>query len=122
VAEDNLVNQQLILHILNRLGYEPQCVDNGELVLAACSVRSFDLVLMDVQMPEMDGLEATRLLRAQATRQPVIIALTANAMAGDEEICREAGMDDYLSKPIQLEELVSKLRKWAQQGRENKRA
>ena len=113
VAEDNLVNQQLILHILNQLGYDPQCVDNGELVLAACANRHFDCILMDVQMPEMDGLEATRLLRAQSGPQPVIIALTANAMAGDEEKCREAGMDDYLSKPIQLEELVGKLNRWA---------
>jgi CheY-like chemotaxis protein len=122
VAEDNLVNQQLILHILNRLGYEPQCVDNGELVLAACNARAFDCILMDVQMPEMDGLEASRLLRAQPGRQPVIIALTANAMAGDEEECRKAGMDDYLSKPVQLEALVDKLAKWARHGRKDKRA
>ncbi|HEY4150621.1 MAG TPA: two-component regulator propeller domain-containing protein [Chitinophagaceae bacterium] len=117
VAEDNLINQQLILHILNRLGYEPHCVDNGELVLEACNAQFFNLILMDVQMPEMDGLEATRLVRTQSSRQPVIIALTANAMTSDEEECRKAGMDDYLSKPIMLEALVEKLTHWSQHPR-----
>ncbi len=115
VAEDNMINQQLILHILDRLGYEPHCVDNGELALEAHNAQSFDLILMDVQMPEMDGLEATRLVRAQSTRQPIIIALTANAMTSDEEECRKAGMDDYLSKPILLDALVEKLTHWSQQ-------
>ncbi len=114
VAEDNLINQQLILHILNRLGYDPHCVDNGALVLEAHQAQQFDIILMDVQMPEMDGLEATRLVREQPGRQPVIIALTANAMSGDEEECRRAGMDDYLSKPLKLETLVEKLSYWAQ--------
>ncbi|HSC36919.1 MAG TPA: response regulator, partial [Chitinophagaceae bacterium] len=120
VAEDNLVNQQLIMHILTNMGYQPQCVDNGELVLAAHGARYFDLILMDVQMPELDGLEATRIIRAQPGRQPVIIALTANAMTGDEEECLQAGMDDYISKPVKLDALIGKLQQWALQGRENK--
>ena len=73
------------------------------------------MVLMDLQMPEMDGLEATRVIRRSMERQPVIIALTANAMEGDEEICLGAGMDDYIGKPVRPEELIAKLRKWAQQ-------
>jgi CheY-like chemotaxis protein len=72
-----------------------------------------DIIFMDLQMPEMDGLEATRLIRQTAKRQPIVIALTANTMAGDEEECLNAGMNDYVGKPIKLEELVEKLRKWS---------
>ncbi len=75
--------------------------------------RPFDIILMDVQMPEMDGLEATKMIRQKKERQPVILAMTANAMQGDEEECLLAGMNDYLSKPVKLEALVSMLKKWA---------
>jgi CheY-like chemotaxis protein len=74
----------------------------------------YDIILMDVQMPEMDGLEATRIIRADKDIQPIIIAMTANAMAGDREVCLQAGMDDYISKPIKLEEMINMLEKWAQ--------
>jgi CheY-like chemotaxis protein len=75
--------------------------------------KQFDLILMDVQMPEMDGLEATRQIRMQLTHQPVIIAMTANAIQGDREQCLDAGMDDYISKPVVLQVLVNALEKWA---------
>ena len=118
VAEDNLINQTLIHQILMRMGYQPDLVENGQQTLEALTKKFYDIVLMDVHMPVMDGLEATRLIRgqapAQANGQPVIIALTANAMQGDQEECLDAGMDDYLSKPLKLEELVRTLRKWGE--------
>jgi CheY-like chemotaxis protein len=113
VAEDNIFNQQVIMHILNKMGYQPHLVENGELAVAMLRSTNFDLVLMDMQMPEMDGIEATRLIRQTLPDQPVIIALTANTMQGDEEICMSAGMNDYISKPVKLEEVVAKLEKWA---------
>jgi CheY-like chemotaxis protein len=167
VAEDNLINQTLIHQILMRMGYQPDLVENGQQTLDALAIKAYDIILMDVHMPVMDGLEATRVIRglrpadsggaageaggraaveaaglaaggapAQssgpaaaegsgrvptevngqpvvANGQPVIIALTANAMQGDQEECLEAGMDDYLSKPLKLEELVRVLKKWA---------
>jgi signal transduction histidine kinase/CheY-like chemotaxis protein/ligand-binding sensor domain-containing protein len=113
VAEDNPVNQTLITHILERLGYTATITENGHQALSELRKRMYDMILMDVHMPEMDGLEATRHIRKEFSEQPVIIALTANAMQGDEEECRQAGMDDYLSKPIRLEDLISLLAKWA---------
>ncbi len=112
-AEDNLINQQLTLKILNKLGYEPPMAENGQEVLEMISQQHYDLILMDVQMPEMDGLEATRTIRQYADKQPIIIAMTANAMQGDKEICLDAGMNDYLSKPVKPEELVNIIEKWA---------
>jgi CheY-like chemotaxis protein len=117
VAEDNEINRQLILHILGNLGYKPDFVVNGQEAVAAAGSRAYDLILMDVQMPEMDGLEATRLIRQQLHRQPVIIALTANAMRGDREECLVAGMDDYICKPVRLDELMQLLEKWSVQRR-----
>jgi CheY-like chemotaxis protein len=117
VAEDNVINRQLILHILGNLGYEPDCVENGIQAVTAAGGAGYDLVLMDVQMPEMDGLEATKAIRRQAYRQPVVIALTANAMRGDREDCLAAGMDDYICKPVRLDELMALLEKWAGQRR-----
>ncbi|KAA0582486.1 response regulator [Azospirillum sp. B21] len=108
VAEDNPVNQQLTLALLRRAGHSAEAVSNGEEAVEAVSARPYDLVLMDVQMPVMDGLEATRRIRrlsGPATRIP-IVALTANAMQGDAAICLEAGMDDYLSKPINARKLL----------------
>jgi two-component system sensor histidine kinase/response regulator len=115
IAEDNVVNQQVILFILQKLGYDPTIVANGRLATeAATAADGFDIILMDLQMPEMDGLEATRLIRnAPLPHQPAIIALTANTMEGDEDVCLRAGMNDYLGKPVKLEEVIAKLRKWA---------
>ncbi len=113
VAEDNIINQTLINEILIRLGYRPALVDNGQETLDAMKEKFYDVILMDVHMPVMDGLEATRIIRKEIDKQPVIIALTANAMQGDQEECLAAGMDDYLSKPLKLEELVNLLKSWA---------
>ena len=122
VAEDNQINQQVILHILTKMGYEPEMVENGQEAVDITQQKHFDLILMDMQMPEMDGLEASRVIRETLKRQPVFIALTANTMQGDQEECLNAGMDDYISKPVKLEELVSKLEKWALPGMHNRNA
>ncbi|HMH23065.1 MAG TPA: two-component regulator propeller domain-containing protein [Puia sp.] len=122
VAEDNPINQKLIIHILNKLGYEPDAVENGFEALEATREKNYDLILMDVQMPEMDGLEATIAIRMRAKEQPVIIALTANAMQGDREQCLNSGMEDYMSKPVQLEDLVNLIEKWALQIGKRKNA
>ncbi len=108
LAEDNLVNQKVTTRILERLGYTPVLVTTGGQALAKIRAETFDLVLMDVQMPEMDGIEATRIIRRtlDSTRQPYIIAMTAYAMGGDREACLAAGMDDYISKPVRMETLV----------------
>lgn len=111
VAEDNPVNQKVALHMLSRLGYRADVVADGREVLEALKRVPYDIVLMDVQMPEMDGLEATRCIRAQATEGPWIIALTANAMEGDAQRCIEAGMDDYVGKPIKRQDLETALRR-----------
>jgi len=114
IAEDNLINQQVILYILQKLGYTPFIVENGKQAVDAALTTGYDIIFMDLQMPEMDGLEATRSIRgSRLVDQPVIIALTANTMEGDEEECLQVGMNDYLGKPVKLEELVGKLRKWA---------
>ncbi len=111
LAEDNLVNQQVALHLLTRMGYRADVAGNGLEVLEALWRQPYDLVLMDVQMPEMDGLTATRhICRTWSLNErPRIIAMTANAMQGDREMCLDAGMDDYISKPIRVEELVRAL-------------
>ena len=113
VAEDNLVNQQLAIHILKYLGYRADVVSNGQEVLQVLDRQPYDVVLMDVQMPEMDGLTAAREICARypAHERPYIIAVTANAMQGDRERCLEAGMSDYVSKPIRKEELINALSK-----------
>jgi signal transduction histidine kinase/DNA-binding response OmpR family regulator/tetratricopeptide (TPR) repeat protein/nitrate/nitrite-specific signal transduction histidine kinase len=111
LAEDNVVNQKLALRLLSQMGYRADIAANGLEVLQAVKRQLYDVILMDVQMPEMDGLEATRRLCAELSteKRPHIIAMTANAMQGDREMCLEAGMDDYLSKPIRVEELVNAL-------------
>jgi len=113
IAEDNRVNQKLAMKVLTKLGYNPDIAQDGKEVLEEVSKVNYDLILMDVQMPEMDGLEATRMVRLCLSVQPIIIAMTANAMQGDREECMQAGMDDYISKPVHLEELVIMLEKWA---------
>jgi signal transduction histidine kinase/CheY-like chemotaxis protein/ligand-binding sensor domain-containing protein len=116
IAEDNPVNQKLAERVLVKLGYRPEMVSNGLEALTVLDKKHFDLILMDVQMPEMDGLESTRRIRSRNNYQPVIIAMTANAMQGDREMCIEAGMNDYLSKPIKLEDLIKMLAKWGNQN------
>ena len=109
LAEDNAINQKVAVRMLERLGYRADVAADGEEVLAALKKRPYDVVLMDVQMPEMDGLEATRRIRRTPCHQPYIIAMTAHAMKGDREECLEAGMDDYVSKPVRIEELKAAL-------------
>ena len=118
IAEDNLVNQQLMLHMLRRCGYEADVVANGQEAVAAVLRDRYDLVLMDVQMPVMDGFTATRLIRTDATDGPRIIATTANALEGDREACLAAGMDDYLGKPIVPAELVAALKRTGSDARQ----
>jgi signal transduction histidine kinase/DNA-binding response OmpR family regulator len=111
LAEDNLVNQKVALRLLSQMGYRADVAANGVEVIAALNRQVYDVVLMDVQMPEMDGLEATRQICARWKKgeRPHIIAMTANALQGDREMCLEAGMDDYVSKPIRVLDLVQAL-------------
>ncbi|MBI5770305.1 MAG: PAS domain S-box protein [Verrucomicrobia bacterium] len=113
LAEDNVVNQKVALRFLERLGYRAQAVANGLEAFIAVRDRRYDLVLMDLQMPEMDGLEASRQIRRDlpVELQPKIIALTANAMQGDREACLAAGMDDYISKPVKMHEIAAAIRR-----------
>jgi CheY-like chemotaxis protein len=112
LAEDNQVNQKLAMRILDQMGYRADIASNGIEAIESIERQLYDVILMDVQMPEMDGLDATRNIRklTQVT-QPHIIAMTANAMEGDREMCIAAGMNDYVSKPIRVNELVEALLK-----------
>jgi PAS domain S-box-containing protein len=111
LAEDNAVNQKVAQHMLARLGYRVDIASNGEEVLQALQRQHYDVVLMDVQMPEMDGLEATRHIVKQwpSEQRPYIVAMTAHALVSDAEKCLAAGMNDYISKPVQLEKLIMAL-------------
>ena len=112
LAEDNAVNQKLALRLFSLMGYDVDVAANGIEAVDAVERQPYDVVFMDVQMPEMDGLEATRRIRARvADGGPRIVAMTANAMEGDREACLEAGMDDYVAKPIRVEELLGALEK-----------
>jgi len=111
LAEDNVVNQKLAMRLLQQMGYRADLASNGVEAIESVARQPYDVVLMDVQMPEMDGLEASReITRRWPHRQrPRIVAMTANAMQGDREACLEAGMDDYLTKPIRIDQLVEAL-------------
>jgi CheY-like chemotaxis protein len=111
LAEDNTINQRVALRILQRLGYEADVADTGLAVLTALDENVYDVILMDVQMPELNGLDATRRIRAElpADRQPNIIALTADAAPGFQNECLASGMNNYVSKPIRIDELVAAL-------------
>jgi two-component system, sensor histidine kinase and response regulator len=114
VAEDNEVNQKVAVRLLEKLGYRVEVADNGQQAVEALQRSRYDAVLMDGQMPIVDGFEATRRIRAleDARRRTPIIAMTASAMKGDRERCLEAGMDDYVSKPVTLEAVAAALRRW----------
>ncbi len=109
LAEDNPVNQKVATRLLGKLGYTATVVNNGLEALEAVRQAQYDVVFLDVQMPEMDGLQAAGLIKAEFAEPPYLIAMTANAMQGDREECLKAGMDDYVSKPIRLEDLQSAL-------------
>ncbi len=109
LAEDNIINQRVATHLLNRLGYQIDVVVNGLEALEALSHQNYDVILMDLNMPEMDGLTATKKIHLEFMQSPWVIAVTANALQGDREICLEAGMQDYVSKPIQIPELTQAL-------------
>ena len=117
LVEDNLVNQKVAVRMLRKLGYGSDIANNGLEAIEALRKKDYDLVLMDVQMPEMDGIEATVAIQQEwpEGQQPIIIAMTANAMSQDRERCLASGMSDHIAKPIKLERLQSTLMKWVNQ-------
>jgi signal transduction histidine kinase/DNA-binding response OmpR family regulator len=121
LVEDNIVNQKLAVRLLEKMGYRSDAVGNGKEAVEALEMVPYDVVLMDVQMPEMDGYEATRVIRNPQSKvqnhDVPIVAMTANAMKGDRERCLEAGMDDYLSKPIQPQKLLEVIQTFLRQSR-----
>jgi len=118
LVEDDTVNQQMTVQVLEKMGHEVTVAENGREALEALRARSYEVVLMDVQMPEMDGLEATRRIREEwpADEQPYIVALTAAVMEEDRKQCQEAGMNAFLSKPIQQDDLTEVLSAEEEQG------
>jgi CheY-like chemotaxis protein/HPt (histidine-containing phosphotransfer) domain-containing protein len=126
VAEDNEINREVAVEILRLLGHECDCVTNGKEAVSAAAQKGYDLILMDCQMPEMDGFAATAGIRAHEAAQPQpsggsahtpIVALTANAMQGDRERCLAAGMDDYLTKPLVMEKVARVIQEYAGKSR-----
>jgi len=109
LAEDNLINQKVALQMLKKIGFEADLAANGQEAISALERQPYDIILMDIQMPEMDGIEAAKKIRERWPNGPKIIAITAFALEGDREKCIEAGMDDYISKPIQIQELQNKI-------------
>jgi CheY-like chemotaxis protein len=114
IAEDNLINQKLVLELLKRQGHQVDVAANGKEAVELFRRAPYPLVLMDAQMPEMDGYEATRVIRSleREGRRVIIIALTANVMSGDRDRCLAAGMDDYLAKPIQAHDFYEAINGW----------
>ena len=114
VAEDNAINQKLILRLFEMLGYSIQIAANGYEVIEILNRMKIDIVFMDIQMPEMDGYEATKqIISKWGDRKPLIVAMTANALASDREKCMAAGMDDYVSKPLTIEQIRNGLQRWS---------
>ena len=121
LAEDNPINAKITERVLQKGGYQVQTVVNGAEAVEAVAGGGFELVLMDCQMPVLDGFDATRAIRAgKQAASVVIIALTANAMKGDDVACRAAGMDDYLTKPFQPEQMYRLLEHWSHELRQRK--
>lgn len=119
LAEDNDVNSRLATRMLTKLGYTVDAVINGREAIKALRAKAYDIVLMDLQMPEMDGLAAARWIhanRSQLILVPRIIALTANTMPEDRKLCEESGMVDFIAKPIAFESLSTVLQKWSRRG------
>ena len=114
LAEDNPINRQLAVMILDKMGYAPGLAENGKEVLDQLQKVPFDLIFMDIQMPEMDGLQATRHIRSRGVHQPIIIAMTANTTRKDRDDCLSEGMNDFLSKPVHLDELIRMMEDWGQ--------
>jgi CheY-like chemotaxis protein/HPt (histidine-containing phosphotransfer) domain-containing protein len=114
LVEDNLINRHLVLRMLKELGYQADIAENGALAVEAVSRTTYDLLFMDVQMPEMDGFESTKRIRqlSGSDEVPTIIAMTANALEGDQQKCLTAGMNDYISKPIRLDTLHNVIAHW----------
>jgi CheY-like chemotaxis protein/HPt (histidine-containing phosphotransfer) domain-containing protein len=114
LADDNPINQKVGLSVLRKLGYRADIANNGVEVLKALEQCRYDIIFLDVQMPEMDGLEAAQQIcsRYSASNRPRIVAMTGNALLGDREICLNAGMDDYISKPVQIRDIQAALEKW----------
>jgi two-component system, sensor histidine kinase and response regulator len=113
VAEDNMINQKIVLQMLKKIGYQADLAANGLEVLEAVQRQHYDFILMDMIMPELDGLQTTQKIRElDAIRQPVVVALTANAMQGERERCIAAGMNDYLSKPFKIKDLETLINRW----------
>jgi len=117
LADDNMVNQKVGAALLKKLGYAADVVGDGRQVMAALEKSNYDIVLLDVQMPEMDGYEAARAICARhgvdGWVRPRLIAMTGNAIQGDREKCLDAGMDDYIAKPVRIDDLVTALKLWA---------
>ena len=110
LAEENVVNQKLISTVLQRRGHQVDVADDGKRAVAMAAAQDFDVILMDLQMPELDGIQAKRIIRwlnEHANRRPRIIALTAHALQSDAIRCREAGMDGYIAKPVKMQELLA---------------
>ena len=115
LAEDNLINQKITVSFLKRLGHSVDVADNGRIAIEKFQSHSYDLILMDIQMPEVSGFEATKAIREiekKSSKHVPIIALTAHALVGDKEKCLDAGMDDYLTKPLSYEELNKSISKY----------
>jgi len=113
VAEDNMINQKIVIRAFKNIGYSCDVVSNGLEVLSSLRRQTYDIIFMDVQMPDMDGFEATaQIIKDYADERPVIIAMTAAAYEKDKMACLNAGMDDYISKPIDFENFYSKFHMW----------
>lgn len=110
IAEDNIINQKLIERILHKLGYQTDTVSDGTQVLKSYVKKEYNVILMDVRMPEMDGFETTHTIRQMEIAQPYIIAMTANSMSSDKTECLQNGMNDYISKPLSVAEIISSLK------------
>jgi len=113
IVEDNIINQKLITHLFKLLGYKADLATNGIEALEALKRKNYDLIFMDIQMPRMNGYEATEIIIEHRKQdRPFIIAMTAHAMAGDRDKCLEVGMDDYITKPMKIEALIHIIQLW----------